>query len=69
MEIRRARSVAEVAEPYRRRGIGRAPVGRLAALGRERGCYGMWVLTDAGNDVALAASAVRAARATGRVRW
>ncbi|MER6983061.1 GNAT family N-acetyltransferase [Streptomyces carpinensis] len=45
----------EVAEPYRRRGIGRALVRRLAALGRELGCYGMWVLVDAGNDVALAA--------------
>ncbi|MFF3907163.1 GNAT family N-acetyltransferase [Streptomyces sp. NPDC001848] len=44
-----------VAEPYRRRGIGRALVERLAALGRERGCYGMWVPVDTGNDVALAA--------------
>ncbi|MHB9861601.1 GNAT family N-acetyltransferase [Streptomyces sp. YIM S03343] len=43
-----------VAEPYRRRGIGRALIGRLAALARERGCYGMWVAVDAGNDVALA---------------
>jgi ribosomal protein S18 acetylase RimI-like enzyme len=44
-----------VAEPYRRRGIGRALVERLAALARERGCYGMWVGVEAGNDVALAA--------------
>ncbi|MGW7255748.1 GNAT family N-acetyltransferase [Streptomyces sp. NPDC054834] len=44
-----------VAERFRRRGIGRALVGRLAALGRELGCYGMWVLVDTGNDVALAA--------------
>lgn len=44
-----------VAESHRRRGIGRALVARLAALGRERGCYGMWVLVDTGNDVALAA--------------
>ncbi|MEU7056160.1 GNAT family N-acetyltransferase [Streptomyces sp. NPDC046197] len=44
-----------VAEPYRRRGIGRELVRRLAALGRELGCYGMWVLVDTGNDVALAA--------------
>ncbi|MFI5687163.1 GNAT family N-acetyltransferase [Streptomyces sp. NPDC051636] len=44
-----------VAEPYRRRDIGRALVRRPAALGRELGCYGMWVLVDTGNDVALAA--------------
>ncbi|MEV0484661.1 GNAT family N-acetyltransferase [Streptomyces sp. NPDC050508] len=43
-----------VAEPYRRRGIGRALVRRLDVLARERGCYGMWVLIDTGNDVALA---------------
>lgn len=43
-----------VAEPFRRRGIGRALVGRLDALGRELGCYGMWVLVDSDNDVALA---------------
>ncbi|MEU6419656.1 GNAT family N-acetyltransferase [Streptomyces spiralis] len=44
-----------VAEPFRRRGIGRALVLRLADLGRQLGCYGMWVGIDAGNDVALAA--------------
>ncbi|MER6382047.1 GNAT family N-acetyltransferase [Streptomyces sp. NPDC001250] len=44
-----------VDEPYRRRGIGRALVERLAALARERGCYGMWVGVDTGNDAALAA--------------
>jgi ribosomal protein S18 acetylase RimI-like enzyme len=43
-----------VTEPYRRRGIGRALVRRLDALARELGCYGMWVLIDTGNDVALA---------------
>ncbi|MGW0966826.1 GNAT family N-acetyltransferase [Streptomyces sp. NPDC002516] len=43
-----------VAEPFRRRGAGRALVRALAALARERGCYGMWVGVDAGNDVALA---------------
>lgn len=44
-----------MAEPYRRCGIGRALVLRLARLGRERGCYGMWVGVGTGNDVALAA--------------
>ncbi|KUN83369.1 GNAT family acetyltransferase [Streptomyces bungoensis] len=44
-----------VAEPYRRRGIGRALVERLAAVARERGCHGMWVAVDTGNDAALAA--------------
>ncbi|GAA3913222.1 GNAT family N-acetyltransferase [Streptomyces lacrimifluminis] len=43
-----------VAESHRRRGIGRALVRRLAGLGRELGCYGMWVLVDTDNDVALA---------------
>jgi ribosomal protein S18 acetylase RimI-like enzyme len=40
---------------HRRRGIGRALVGALAELARDRGCYGMWVLTDAENAAALAA--------------
>ncbi|MGW4566796.1 N-acetyltransferase family protein [Streptomyces sp. NPDC004561] len=44
-----------VGEPYRRRGVGRALVERLAALARERGCHGMWVGVDTGNDIALAA--------------
>ncbi|MEU9210169.1 GNAT family N-acetyltransferase [Streptomyces sp. NPDC048415] len=43
-----------VAESFRRRGTGRALIRALAALARERGCYGMWVGVDTGNDVALA---------------
>ena len=39
-----------VAEAFRRRGIGTALVRALADLARERGCYGMWVLTDDDND-------------------
>jgi aminoglycoside 3-N-acetyltransferase I len=41
-----------VAEGARRRGIGRALVEALAALARERGCSGMWVGTEPGNDAA-----------------
>jgi ribosomal-protein-alanine N-acetyltransferase len=43
-----------VDDAYARRGIGRALVERLAALARERGCTGMWVLTDDRNDAAIA---------------
>ncbi len=43
-----------VDEPFRRRGIGAALVRALAERGRERGCYGMWVLTDRSNEAALA---------------
>ena len=42
-----------VEEASRNRGIGRALVRALADLARERGCYGMWVLTDDGNPAAL----------------
>jgi ribosomal protein S18 acetylase RimI-like enzyme len=44
-----------VDDAFRGRGIGRALVTALAARAEERGCYGMWVLTDAENDAALAA--------------
>lgn len=43
-----------VDEPARRRGFGRALVEALAALARERGCYGMFVLTDDDNVAARA---------------
>ena len=42
-----------VDEPAGRRGFGRALVESLAKLARERGCYGMWVLTDDDNIAAL----------------
>ena len=43
-----------VAEDARRRGVGRALVEALAAVARERGCRGMWVLTDEVNKAAKA---------------
>ena len=43
-----------VDEPFRRLGIGRALTERLAALARQAGCYGMWVLTDEDNEAARA---------------
>jgi ribosomal protein S18 acetylase RimI-like enzyme len=43
-----------VDEPYRRRGVGRALVEHLAAVAREAGCYGMWVVTDHDNEAARA---------------
>jgi len=43
-----------VREDERRRGHGRALVDALAALARERGCYGMWVGTEHDNAAALA---------------
>jgi len=44
-----------VEERFRGRGIGRRLVAALADLAREKGCYGMWVLTDDDNGAALAA--------------
>ena len=38
----------------RRQGVGRKLVEALEAVARERGCYGMWVLTDDDNEAALA---------------
>ena len=44
-----------VAEGVRGRGVGTALVRALADLARERGCRGMWVLTDDDNEAALKA--------------
>ena len=44
-----------VSEGLRSRGIGRSLVAALAQLARDRGCYGMWVLTDPGNAAARTA--------------
>jgi GNAT superfamily N-acetyltransferase len=46
-----------VEEASRNQGVGRSLVRSLADLARERGCYGMWVLTDDGNPAALRAYA------------
>jgi ribosomal protein S18 acetylase RimI-like enzyme len=43
-----------VASPFRGRGIGGALVTALADVARERGCYGMWVVTEGDNAVAAA---------------
>jgi len=43
-----------VDEKFRRRGVGTKLVAALAGIARQRGCYGMWVLTEEDNTVALA---------------
>ena len=44
-----------VAESLRGRGIATALVRALAAFARDRGCYGMWVLTAPDNEAAIGA--------------
>ena len=43
-----------VTEDFQRRGIGKALVSALTDLARQRGCYGMFVLTDQDNEAAMA---------------
>lgn len=43
-----------VDEAFRRRGVGTALVEELKTLAGERGCHGMWVPIEAGNDAAVA---------------
>lgn len=43
-----------VAESFRGRGTATALVTALRDLARQRGCYDMWVLTDADNTAGLA---------------
>ena len=50
-----------VADDSRREGIGSALVAVLRDFARERGCYDMWVLTDADNSAALATYAASGA--------
>ncbi len=62
-----------VDEAFRRRGIGRALAAALAGLARQRGCYGMFVLTDDDNQAAQAtyrsAGAVREADRVVLLSW
>ncbi len=44
-----------VAADERRRGVATALLAELKAIARQRGCFDMWVLTDADNVAALAA--------------
>src|SRR5438046_5157184 len=43
-----------VDDRFRGHGVGRALVASLAELAGKRGCYGMWVLTDADNAAGVA---------------
>ena len=43
-----------VDDSFRRRGIDQFLVSALADIARERGCYGMWVLTEEDNAPAQA---------------
>jgi ribosomal protein S18 acetylase RimI-like enzyme len=43
-----------VDERHQRQGIGRALLEGLAEVARQRGCYGMWTLTEGANAGALA---------------
>lgn len=43
-----------VIDGVRRRGVARALIDELKLVGRERGCVGMWVLTDEDNTAAMA---------------
>jgi ribosomal protein S18 acetylase RimI-like enzyme len=54
-----------VADEQRRRGIGSDLVRALAALAAERGCYGMWVLTDDDNAAAVSTYGAAGATSTG----
>jgi ribosomal protein S18 acetylase RimI-like enzyme len=62
-----------VDEPFRRRGIGRALAAALAGVARQRGCHGMFVLTDHDNLAAqatyLAAGAAREADGIVMLSW
>jgi ribosomal protein S18 acetylase RimI-like enzyme len=58
-----------VAEPARRRGIGRALVHALGELAQEHGRYDMFVLTDDANTAAQATYAAGASREAGLLMY
>ncbi|SDH98444.1 Ribosomal protein S18 acetylase RimI [Sinosporangium album] len=63
-----------VEEPFQKRGIAKALVSALGALGHSRGCHGMWTATGEDNAAAVATySSVGAATEKGQVvfgwRW
>ena len=55
-----------VDESSRGRGVGRTLVEALAAVGREAGCYDMWVLADADHAAAQATYARAGGRESSR---
>jgi len=57
-----------VEEAFRRRGVGWALVAALTDLARDRGCYGMWVVTGEDNPAAVA-TYQRAGGTRRRSRW
>ncbi len=54
-----------VAPEERRQGVARSLLADLARLARDRGCYGMWVLTDDDNVAAIGAYTASGARRDG----
>ena len=59
-----------VAEPFRRRGVGRKLMEAATAVMREAGAYKMYVLTDEGNVAAMALYAsAGAVRGADQVLW
>jgi ribosomal protein S18 acetylase RimI-like enzyme len=54
-----------VDDSHQRQGFGTALVDALAGLARERGCYGMWVLTEEDNVAARATYAKAGGKAEG----
>jgi ribosomal protein S18 acetylase RimI-like enzyme len=56
-----------VHDDYRRRGIGTRLMERIMDLARDRGCEGIWLATEAENDLARAFYGALKARETGGI--